>query len=134
MAMNEYVVEIDDHFLMFTKYVNDLTLKEHVSHRPCATIHRATKFQTVQEASDCLSLDTRLDLTKCKIRTVQSVFDEAKEEADKNSDEIIKNAWPNTSRKKQDEMMENLRQAKGEEAVQDWLNKYGLLNEETKDE
>jgi len=124
----EYVVMSDEHLLIFNKLVKDFPYEEIIYVRPCAAVTNATKFESAADAQMYLDRAVRID------KSINTLLKEAHEEADKNSDEIIKNAWSNTSRKKQEEMLDNLRKNKGDKAVEDWLNKYGPLNEETTNE
>lgn len=128
---NEYVVEQDDHFLVFNRYINDLTFRETISVKPCATITKATKFDSTDEAQSYLDRAIRLDKSTCCIKTTDEILHAAKEYADKASNEIVQDMWNKATRKEQEQMMENLRQNKGEEGVTDWLNKYGPMKEET---
>ena len=131
---NEYIVKQDNHFLVFDRYVNDLTFKETISVKPCATITKATKFDSVEEAQSYLDRAIRLDKSTCCITTPDEVLNAAKKVADVASDKIVQSMWDNATRTQQEEMMNNLRNNKGEEAVQEWLNKYGPMKEEDTNE
>lgn len=126
---DEYVVRQNDHLLIFQCYINDMTLEENTFTRPCASIYKATKFGSADEAKIEISKVKAQDLSDTEVVQIKDIVAEQKAKADKESDEMIKNAWHNTSRAKQEEMLENLRNNRGEEAVQEWLNKYGPLNE-----
>jgi hypothetical protein len=106
-----------------------MTLEENTFTRPCASIYKATKFSSVEEAKNEINKVKAQDLSDIEVVQIKDIVAEQKAKADKESDEMIKNAWQNTSRAKQEEMLENLRNNKGEEAVQEWLDKYGPLNE-----
>ena len=129
---NDFVVRQNDHLLIFDSYLNNKTLEEHYFAKPCASVHWATKFESQEEANEMISKVE--DLDDIEVVQISQIEAEQKVKADKESDEIIKNAWSNTSYEKQKEMLDKIRENKGEQAVQDWLNKYGPLKDPTDEE
>lgn len=129
---NNFVVRQNDHLLIFDSYLNNRTLEEHYFTKPCASVHWATKFESQEEANEMISKVE--DLDDVEVIQISQIEAEQKAKADKESDEVIKNAWSNTSYKKQKEMLDKIRETKGEQAVEDWLNKYGPLKDSTDEE
>jgi hypothetical protein len=129
---NNFVVRQNDHLLIFDSYLNNRTLEEHYFTKPCASVYLATKFESQEEANEMISKVE--DLDDVEVIQISQIEAEQKAKADKESDEVIKNAWSNTSYEKQKEMLDKIRETKGEQAVQDWLNKYGPLKDPTDSE
>ena len=129
---NNFVVKQNDHLLIFDSYINNKTLEEHYFTKPCDSVQWATKFKSQEEANEIINKIE--DLDDIEVIQISQIEAEQKAKADKESDEVIKNAWANTSYKRQKEMLDALRENKGEQAVQDWLNKYGPLKNPTDEE
>lgn len=128
----QFVIRQNDHLLIFDSYINNRTLEIHYFTKPCAHIVHATKFNSKEDAIEAISQVE--DLTDAEPIQIAQLDAEAKKKADEESDTIIKNAWENTSYEKQKEMIDKIRETKGEAEVQKWLNKYGPMKEETSDE
>ena len=129
---NNFVVRQNDHLLMFDSYLNNRTLEEHYFTKPCASVHWATKFESQEEANEIISKVE--DLDGVEVIQISQIEAEQKAKADKESDEVIKNAWSNTSEERKKEMLDEIRKNGGDQAVEDWLNKYGPLKDPTDEE
>ena len=55
---------------------------------------------------------------------LQEINDKEAKRIDEESDAIMRNAWSNTSEERKKEMLDEIRKNGGDQAVEDWLNKY----------
>ena len=122
--LTKWVVVCDDHYKIFNEYINDATLQVYTYTKPTAQPVRATQFNDKAEAQQAIDNISNEDTSIYKPIQLQEIEDREKKRVDEESDAIMRNAWANTSEERKKEMLDEIRKNKGEEAVQDWLNKY----------
>lgn len=113
--MTKYVVkdEYKECYLVFNRFVRNLdviTIAE-----PVGTYKAATQFDNEEDANECLKeLDNykTYDASGCTILDVDSLENKRKEDSKKMADDIIKNAWSNTSEETKKKMLDGMSEEK----------------------
>lgn len=126
--LSKWVVAQDRHYKIFKEYtdVNDLTVKVYVNVEPTAIVTKATQFDSKEDAEKMISRVNKdfEDVDSYKVIQLQEINDREAKRIDEESDAIMRNAWSNTSEERKKEMLEEIRKNGGDQAVEDWLNKY----------
>jgi len=113
--MSKYVVkdEYRECYLVFSRFVRNLdviTVAE-----PVGTYKAATQFDNEEDVKACLKeLDNykTYDASGCIILDVDSIENKQKEKSKKEADDIIKNAWSNTSEETKKKMLDGMSEEK----------------------
>ena len=113
--MTKYVVkdECRNGYLVFSRFVRDLdiiTIAEVIGN-----YNNATQFNNVRDADECLKeLDNykTYDASGCSILDVDELNKTKKEDAQKKADDIIKNAWSNSSEETKKKLLEGMSEEK----------------------
>jgi len=111
-------------FLLHEKHVKDTgDFKIIYLSKPCATLNNATLFDTKEEAEEMLRNDNRWDLRKDDYHAIliKDLLEREHKRASDEADQIIHEAWENTSEEEKQKILDQKRKAGGEEAVQRWL-------------
>ena len=129
--LTKWVVACDDHYKIFNDYIDDLNPFEIcVYTKATAQPARATQFDSKEKAQEAINQITANEpIAIYKPIQLQEINDREKKRVDENSDAIMRNAWSNTSEERKKEMLDEIRKNGGEQAVQDWLNKYERSND-----
>lgn len=125
--LNKWVVACDDHYKIFEEYIDDVNLKIYVHTKPTAQPARATQFDSKEEAEQAIKSisNTKIEpICLYKPIQLQEINDREAKRIDEESDAIMRNAWSNTSEERKKEMLDEIRKNGGDQAVEDWLNKY----------
>lgn len=122
--LTKWVVSCDEHYKIFNEYIDDAKLQIYTYTRPTAQPARATQFDSEAEAQEAINNLSNENTSLYKPIQLNTINENEKKRVSEESDAIIRNAWSNTSEERKKEMLDNIRETKGEQAVQDWLNKY----------
>lgn len=130
--LDKWVIQCDDHYKIVNEYIDDVNLQVYYYTKPTAQPVRATQFDTEDEANKAIKSITNEVTSIYKPVQLKTINEQEKKRIDKESDDIIRNAWSNTSDERKKEMLDEIRETKGEEGVQEWLNKYERNNDDDK--
>jgi 1,2-phenylacetyl-CoA epoxidase catalytic subunit len=122
--LDKWVIQCDDHYKIVNEYIDDVNLQIYYYTKPTAQPARATQFDTEAEAQTAINNLSNEITSIYKPVQLKTINEKEKQRIDKESDDIIRNAWSNTSDERKKEMLDEIRETKGEEGVQEWLNKY----------
>lgn len=127
--LDKWVIQCDDHYKIVNEYIDDVNLQVYYYTKSTAQPTRATQFDTEAEAQTAINNLSNEITSIYKPVQLKTINEKEKQRIDKESDDIIRNAWSNTSDERKKEMLDEIRETKGEEGVQEWLNKYERSND-----
>ena len=89
---------------------------------PVYSYKSASEFSSEESARDIINTVEDYDTTEFNIRDVEVLENEAKEKAEQEAKDFIKQTWRNTSEERQKEILKDMLDEKGPDAVQEFLD------------
>lgn len=123
--MAKYVVQYkDEAFIKFDRITQGVGIKTRIvtTVEPVYSYKSATEFSSEESARDIINTVEDFDTTEFNIRNVDILEQEAKAQAEADAKEFIRQTWKNTSEERQKEILKDMLDEKGPEAVQEFLN------------
>lgn len=120
-----YVVKQDKAYIKFDRFVRGMSII--TTMEPVVNIIVATEFETENSAKSILKEadSCGFDITKCVIHDRDEIDKQDQERAKAEALAIQKNAWENTSEKRKREMLREILDNNGQEAVDKFLKEVG---------
>ena len=123
--MSKYVVQYkDEAFIKFDRITQGFGIKSRIVTlvEPVYSYKSASEFSSEESARDIINTVEDYDTTEFNIRDVEVLENEAKEKAEQEAKDFIKQTWRNTSEERQKEILKDMLDEKGPDAVQEFLN------------
>lgn len=123
--MTKYVVQYkDEAFIKFDRITQGIGIKSRIVTlvEPVYSYKSASEFSSEESARDIINTVEDYDTTEFNIRNVDILEQEAKERAEQEAKDFIKQTWRNTSEERQKEILKDMLDAKGPEAVKEFLD------------
>lgn len=123
--MTKYVVQYkDEAFIKFDRITQGIGIKSRIVTlvEPVYSYKSASEFSSEESARDIINTVEDYDTTEFNIRNVDILEQEAKECAEQEAKDFMKQTWRNTSEERQKEILKDMLDAKGPEAVKEFLD------------
>lgn len=123
--MTKYVVQYkDEAFIKFDRITQGIGIKSRIVTlvEPVYSYKSASEFSSEESARDIINTVEDYDTTEFNIRNVDILEQEAKEQAEQEAKDFMKQTWRNTSEERQKEILKDMLDAKGPEAVKEFLD------------
>lgn len=123
--MTKYVVQYkDEAFIKFDRITQGIGIKSRIVTlvEPVYSYKSASEFSSEESARDIINTVEDYDTTEFNIRNVDILEQEAKERAEQEAKDFMKQTWRNTSEERQKEILKDMLDAKGPEAVKEFLD------------
>lgn len=123
--MTKYVVQYkDEAFIRFDRITQGIGIKSRIVTlvEPVYSYKSASEFSSEESARDIINTVEDYDTTEFNIRNVDILEQEAKERAEQEAKDFMKQTWRNTSEERQKEILKDMLDAKGPEAVKEFLD------------
>ena len=123
--MTKYVVQYkDEAFIKFDRIAQGIGIKSRIVTlvEPVYSYKSASEFSSEESARDIINTVEDYDTTEFNIRNVDILEQEAKERAEQEAKDFMKQTWRNTSEERQKEILKDMLDAKGPEAVKEFLD------------
>ena len=123
--MTKYVVQYkDEAFIKFDRITQGIGIKSRIVTlvEPVYSYKSASEFSSEESARDIINTVEDYDTTEFNIRNVDILEQEAKEHAEQEAKDFMKQTWRNTSEERQKEILKDMLDAKGPEAVKEFLD------------
>lgn len=123
--MTKYVVQYkDEAFIKFDRITRGIGIKSRIVTlvEPVYSYKSASEFSSEESARDIINTVEDYDTTEFNIRNVDILEQEAKEQAEQEAKDFMKQTWRNTSEERQKEILKDMLDAKGPEAVKEFLD------------
>lgn len=123
--MTKYVVQYkDEAFIKFDRITQGIGIKSRIVTlvEPVYSYKSASEFSSEESARDIINTVEDYDTTEFNIRNVDILEQEAKERAEQEAKDFMKQTWRNTSEERQKEILKGMLDAKGPEAVKEFLD------------
>lgn len=135
--MTKYVVQYkDEAFIKFDRITQGIGIKSRIVTlvEPVYSYKSASEFSSEESARDIINTVEDYDTTEFNIRNVDILEQEAKVQAEADAKEFIRQTWKNTSEERRKEILKEMLDEKGPDAVQEFLNDMQDNNESTEGE
>lgn len=135
--MAKYVVQYkDEAFIKFDRITQGVGIKTRIvtTVEPVYSYKSATEFSSEESARDIINTVEDFDTTEFNIRNVDILEQEAKVQAKADAEEFIRQTWKNTSEERRKEILKEMLDEKGPDAVQEFLSDMQDNNESTEGE
>lgn len=123
--MTKYVVQYkDEAFIKFDRITQGIGIKSRIVTlvEPVYSYKSASEFSSEESARDIINTVEDYDTTEFNIRNVDILEQKAKEQAEQEAKDFMKQTWRNTSEERQKEILKDMLDAKGPEAVKEFLD------------
>ena len=123
--MTKYVVQYkDEAFIKFDRITQGIGIKSRIVTlvEPVYSYKSASEISSEESARDIINTVEDYDTTEFNIRNVDILEQEAKERAEQEAKDFMKQTWRNTSEERQKEILKDMLDAKGPEAVKEFLD------------
>ena len=123
--MTKYVVQYkDEAFIKFDRITQGIGIKSRIVTlvEPVYSYKSASEFSSEESARDIINTVEDYDTTEFNIRNVDILEQEAKKRAEQEAKDFMKQTWRNTSEERQKEILKDMLNAKGPEAVKEFLD------------
>ena len=123
--MTKYVVQYkDEAIIKFDRITQGIGIKSRIVTlvEPVYSYKSASEFSSEESARDIINTVEDYDTTEFNIRNVDILEQEAKERAEQEAKDFMKQTWRNTSEERQKEILKDMLDAKGPEAVKEFLD------------
>lgn len=123
--MTKYVVQYkDEAFIKFDRITQGIGIKSRIVTlvEPVYSYKSASEFSSEESARDIINTVEDYDTTEFNIRNVDILEQKAKEQAEQEAKDFMKQTWRNTSEERQKEILKDILDAKGPEAVKEFLD------------
>ena len=135
--MAKYVVQYkDEAFIKFDRITQGVGIKTRIvtTVEPVYSYKSATEFSSEESARDIINTVEDFDTTEFNIRDVAILEQEAEAQAKADAEEFIRQTWKNTSEERRKEILKEMLDEKGPDAVQEFLSSMQDNNESTEGE